>query len=106
MLSKPVRLTPELLGARIAKALDTAGVSRELAADKIDKSRDTIDRYIRGKQNPSAIDVWTISQLTDHPFGWFGDVSQKRGAPGGPAQGDEPPDTQPTLRRRRKRGAQ
>jgi transcriptional regulator with XRE-family HTH domain len=97
-------MTPELLGTRIAQALKTSETSRERAADEIGRSRDTLDRYIRGQKNPSAIDVWKISQLTGVPFGWFG--LNDDAVPAVPVPAADPPaDTPPTPRPRRRRGA-
>jgi transcriptional regulator with XRE-family HTH domain len=85
MQSKPVILTPDVLGARIAQALEKNGKSRELAADAIGKSRATLDRYISGKKNPSAIDIWNIAQLTGVPFAWFGlEISEELDGEGRP----------------------
>jgi transcriptional regulator with XRE-family HTH domain len=72
MPGKRVPLTPQLLGVRIQRALEDAGVSKELAADRIDRSRETLDRYMRGNQNPSAMDIYEIGRLTGRDFGWFG----------------------------------
>lgn len=64
-------LTPKQLGERIDEALRAGSIPRERAALEIGKSRDSVDRYITGKGDISAIEVWKISQLTGVPFGWF-----------------------------------
>lgn len=75
-----VEPTPEQIGARIGEAIDTASdellpgkpaMKRRRVTIALGISDDTLDRYIKGKGDPSALTVWRIGQMTGQPFAWF-----------------------------------
>lgn len=68
MLSEP---TPQLVGERIQKAREAAGMKIERLAVELDISADTARRYETGRTEPSYRQVVVIARLFGLPIEWF-----------------------------------
>jgi transcriptional regulator with XRE-family HTH domain len=68
--------TAKYIGARIKEAIDTADFPEgskhlELVAGTLGTSKETLERYINGVTDPSALFIWQLAELTGRSFGWF-----------------------------------
>lgn len=63
--------TPQSLGLRIREARVTADLSPEQLAGGVGRSRDTIERWERGKTVPSYLELVQIAALTQRAVDWF-----------------------------------
>lgn len=56
-------LTPQVLGQRMREMIERHRIRQERAAAELDVSLDTFKRYLSGKTDPSAIQVWKLAEL-------------------------------------------
>lgn len=68
---EPTVLTPEALGARVARARDDASMSQAELAAQLDLDRSSVSRIESGGRKVSAAELVQISAILGRPIGWF-----------------------------------
>lgn len=70
-----------LLGQRISKALDDAGLSGTEASVRMGYASNAVSRWITGSRRPAIDDLFKLSLVTGKPVSWLLDLADEDGRP-------------------------